>query len=57
MMIENCYGSNRLTQDTGLSTVTADPKWFTAVNDTDSEIAVAKSKDSRFGTGALSFSI
>ena len=54
MMIDNCYGGDRLTQDTGVSTVTADPKWFSAVNETESEVAVAKSKDSRFGTGRFS---
>ena len=53
MMIDNCYGGDRLTQDTGVSTVTADPKWFSAVNETESEVAVAKSKDSRFGTGTF----
>ena len=54
MMIENCYGNDRLTQDTGAHTVTVDPKWFSAVNETDSEVAVVKSKDVRFGTGKLS---
>ena len=48
MMIESCYGTDRLTQDTGPSTVTADPMWFNAEDASDSEVVVSKPKDPRF---------
>ena len=47
-MIENCYGADRLTQDTGASEVKADPKWFTAKNVTAKEVSSSRNKDPRF---------